>query len=85
MTAIQWFNTVLNNLLNIVVWPVFFGVSIIMFVWAGILFLTAQGEPDKLTSARKAVIWGIIGIFIAILGFSITNIISTIFPQVPQV
>ena len=49
----QWFTCVINNVLNFVVWPIFVGVVIIMFLWAGILFLTGRGDPAKLEIAKK--------------------------------
>ncbi len=77
-TATEWFNGVLNNFLNIVVWPVFITISIAMFVWAGILYLSAEGEASKISAAHRAVVYGIIGIVVALLGFSAVNIIGTI-------
>jgi FtsH-binding integral membrane protein len=47
-----------------------------MFVVAGITFLTANGEPDKLKTARSALLWGTIGIVVAIIAYSIIGIIS---------
>lgn len=42
---------------------------VVLFIVAGILFLTAQGEPEKLETARKALIWGAVGTaIIAIAG-----------------
>ncbi len=72
----QWFKDVLNNFLNIVVWPLFIFLSIAMFVWAGILYLTAHGDPSHISLAHKAVIWGIVGIVVAILGFSAVQTIE---------
>lgn len=60
-----------------VIWQIFVGLSIIMILVAGILFLTAQGDPGKLTTARQALIWGVIGILVGILAFSITLVIRT--------
>ena len=56
-------------------WIIFTIIAIVMFVIAGILFLTASGEPEKLTKARSAVIWGIVGIIVAILAYTITSLI----------
>ena len=69
---------IIDNLLNWVIWPVFFGLSVIMFIYAGILFVAAGGDPSKISSAKKAVLWAIVGIIVAIAGFSATNIISGI-------
>lgn len=53
------------------VWIIFTIIAVIMFVVAGIQFLTARGEPERLTQARSSVIWGIVGIVIGILAYSI--------------
>ena len=62
--------TVSLMILN-VVWMVAITFVIIMFVLAGFKFLTAQGDPGKVAEANKAVIWGIGGIIVIILAFSI--------------
>jgi hypothetical protein len=59
-----------------VVWMIFAALGVIMIVIAGILFLTANGDPAKLTTARSAFIWGSIGIVVGIVAFSITAIIA---------
>ncbi len=76
-----WVKTIIDNLLNIVVWPVFFGASIVMLIWAGFMFLTAHGDPGKIAIAQKAVIWAIVGIAVAIIAFSAVNIIKSILPS----
>ncbi len=58
------------------IWPIIVGVVIVMFITAGFLFITAQGEPGKLTSARNAVIWGVVGVVVILLAFSIINIVQ---------
>ncbi len=59
-------------------WPLFGGLAIIMFIIAGSLFLTAHGDPAKLSLARNSLIWGIIGLAIAILASTIPYIVNTI-------
>ena len=60
-----------------VVWVVAAGVAVIMFVAAGLLFLTAQGDSAKLKTARAAALWGVAGVVVIILAFSIINIVQT--------
>ncbi len=62
-----------------VLWDIFVGISIIMFIWAGLLFATAQGDPSKISTAKKAFLWGIIGVAAALLSTSIPWILSGIF------
>ena len=58
---------------------IFSAFAVICFVIAGILFLTAQGQAEKLTAARSAVIWGIVGVVVGLLAFSIIGIVSNFF------
>lgn len=60
-----------------VIWIVFGAIAVIMFVVAGILFLTAGGDPEKIQKARSALIWGVAGVVVGIIAFSILAIVST--------
>ena len=52
--------------------------STIMFIVAGILYLTSAGSPERITTAKKALIAAIIGIVIGIAAWSIAEIIKGI-------
>ena len=69
---------IIENLEKTVVWPIFLGLVVIMFIWAGILFVTAQGDPAKISQAKKAVIWAVVGVIVAFLAFSAVGIITKI-------
>ena len=69
---------VINNVLSMVVWPTFVGAVVIMLIYAGFLFLSSAGDPTKLTNARTAVLWAIVGIAVGILAYSVTGIIKTV-------
>lgn len=70
----SWLGCVMGNLLD-TVWLIFASASIIMFIWAGFLFFTAQGDPQHLSQARKAALWAVVGIIVAIVGFSVVPLI----------
>ena len=40
-----------------------FAVPIILFfiVWAGFLYVTAQGKPDQISKANKALLYAVVG------------------------
>ncbi len=57
-------------------WVVFTVIAIISFVIAGILFLTAAGEGEKLRQARMATLWGVAGVIVAIMAFGIVNFVE---------
>ena len=66
--------TLVNRILT-PVWQIFIGLAVLMIIVAGILFLTANGQPEKITTARTALLWGIMGIAVGVLAFSITTIV----------
>lgn len=70
-----WVSDIMKKIIT-PVWQFFFGISVIMFIFAGILFVTSNGEPGKITTARNAVIWGIVGIIVATIAFVIVNAVS---------
>lgn len=59
-----------------VVWYVFGTIVIVCFVMAGILFLTAQGDPEKLKTARHAFMWGVAGVVVGLIAYSIIAIVT---------
>jgi len=76
--AIDYQNWVANTMRNVArpVWQLAAGLAVIMFIVAGILFITSNGEPGKITTAKQAVIWGIAGIVVATIAFGIVNFVS---------
>lgn len=72
-TGANWVFNIINNLLYMVVWPVFVAISIGMFGWAGFLYLTAQGDVVKVSTAHKAVAFAVVGIIIVLLSYGYMN------------
>jgi len=58
-------------------WIIFAAIAVICFIIAGIMFLTAQGAPDKLQAARSAFIWGVVGVVVGIVAYSIIEIVGS--------
>ncbi|MBI2054363.1 MAG: hypothetical protein HYT36_03455 [Candidatus Staskawiczbacteria bacterium] len=56
-------------------WIVFMVFAVVFFLLAGIMFLTAQGDPEKISRARSAMIWGVAGVVVGIVSGSIFWII----------
>ena len=56
----------------------FGGIAVICFLVAGVMFLTAGGQTEKISQARSAFIWGIAGVIVGILAFSIIAIVANI-------
>ena len=71
----------INQLVDIlfsILWPVAVAFFIVMFVIAGFLFATASGDPDKTKQARDAVIYGAVGVVVALVAFSIVFVLRNL-------
>ena len=69
--------TDLTSSIETTLWVIFGAIAVVCFIIAGILFLTAQGAAEKLQTARSALIWGVAGVVIGIVAYSIVAIISS--------
>ncbi len=70
------------DILFTILWPVAVAFFIVMFVLAAFLFATSQGDPEKTKSARNAVIYGVVGVVVALLAWSIVFILRNMIPGV---
>lgn len=71
--------TSLGNKIVNAVWIVFTVIVVIMFVFAGVKFLTASGNPEKIQEARTAFLWGVAGVVVGILAYTIVTVVKSIF------
>ncbi len=59
-------------------WLVFTVIVVICFIVAGVTFLTAQGDPGKIQTARSAFIWGIAGVVVGIVAYGAITLVLSI-------
>lgn len=52
--------------------------AIIMFVWAGILFVTSAGNPGKIEQAKKALLYAIIGVAVVLAASGLIAVITAV-------
>ncbi len=52
--------------------------AVLMLIWAGFLFATAQGSPDKIEKAKKNLIWTVAGIAVILASQAIISYITEI-------
>lgn len=67
------FNT-LNIILNVVIGVIGF-IAVAMIVMGGISFATSQGDTSKVAKARNTILYGVVGLVVAILAFAIVNFV----------
>ena len=55
---------------------IFLFIAVIMILWAAFMYITARGDPDKTGDARKAFIWAIVAIVIAVIARGVPTIVG---------
>jgi len=51
---------------------------IIIFIYGGFLYLTAQGEEGKIETAKKVIIYAVIGVVVSVLGYVVVKTVNDI-------
>lgn len=67
-------NELIQSILNIVYFIVGI-VAVGMIIYAGIQYLTANGEPGKAKKAMDTIIFSVVGLIVIIAAFAITNFV----------
>lgn len=47
------------------------GIAVIMLIVGGLRYITSQGDSSKMTQAKNTILYAVIGIVVALLGFGI--------------
>ncbi len=57
-------------------------IAILFIIWAGFLFLTAQGNEEKINTAKRAFLWAVIGTLVLLgaqaLGLAVKGTIESL-------
>lgn len=53
-------------------------IAVVMIVYAGVLFLTAQGNPGQVTKAKDVLKWAVVGLAIILIGSGFVTLIQSI-------
>ena len=65
---------VFANLVSVIATFAGFGV-LFMFIRGGVAYITAQGDPKALTTARSTLTWAIIGLIVILSAYLIISVI----------
>ena len=68
--------SMIESVVSKVVWPIAAGVAVTLWIITGILFLSAQGAPEKLKQAKTALFTAIAGTVLVILAYSAIELIK---------
>jgi hypothetical protein len=79
--GIQTFTDFIAKILNIII---MIGIPIVVLalIWAGFLYVKAQGDPGAITKAHKALLWTIVGAALLIGSGAIANAIKDTVVQI---
>lgn len=66
----------LQLVVNVIVGVIGF-VAVIMIIMGGISFMTSQGDAGKVSKARNTILYGVVGLIVALLAFAIVNFVLT--------
>lgn len=48
-------------------------IALLFFIYAGFLWMTAQGKPDVIKKARDIMVWSILGIIVILASYTLLN------------
>ena len=66
--------TVIQTILNAVYFIIGI-VAVVMIILGGISYATSQGDPTKVKKGKDTVLYGVIGLVIALLAYAIVNFV----------
>lgn len=64
----------IKNIIDIVLGVVGI-IAVVMMIMGGISFITSQGDAGKVTKARNTILYGVVGLIVALLAFAIVNFV----------
>ncbi|MBQ3326036.1 hypothetical protein IJG79_02750 [Candidatus Saccharibacteria bacterium] len=69
----------MNTIINVVLGLIGF-VAVVVIILGGVTYITSSGDTAKVTKAKNTILYGVIGLVIALLAFAIVNfVLSSIF------
>ena len=52
--------------------------AVIIFIYVGFTFMTAEGDAEKIEKAKKMLFWAIIGVIVAFLSYGLRELIRNL-------
>ena len=63
-----------NTIINVIIGVIGF-VAVVVIILGGVQYTTSAGDPGKVKKAKDTILYGIIGLVVAILAFAIVNFV----------
>lgn len=72
---------IVQTIINVIIGVVGI-IAVVMMIVGGISFITSQGDTNKVTKARNTILYGVVGLIVALLAFAIVNfVLSSLFTE----
>lgn len=68
---------IIKNILSAVYW-IAGSISVLVIVICGIMIITADGDSQKVATARRGIVYALVGLLIVISAFIITGVIQNL-------
>lgn len=52
-------------------------IAVIVIIIGGVFYMTSQGDPGKVSRAKNAILYALIGLIVSLLSFAIVNFVLT--------
>ena len=75
--SVGQFGTILQNLARLF-GSIIMAISVFVLLYAGWLFLTAGDNEESVSSARSYITYGVIGLIVALVAFSIPALVASL-------
>lgn len=73
--------TTLNQIINVIIGVIGF-IAVIVIILGGVQYTTSAGEASKVKKAKDTIMYGIVGLVVALLAYSIVNfVLSNLFAK----
>jgi len=59
------------------VYTILFILAVLFILLAAYNFVTSKGDPEKVSTARKQVLWAVIGVAVGLLAWTIVRLVET--------
>ena len=66
--------TVINTIINVIIGVIGF-VAVVVIILGGVQYTTSAGDPGKVKKAKDTILYGIIGLVVALLAYAIVNFV----------
>ncbi len=77
ITSITDVKNTLNNWVNYL-FGIFWIIAVGMLIWAAILFVTAGGDDEKITKAKRIILYAVIAAAVALLASGVQTIVTNV-------